>query len=95
MIEAGTPSTGKCAFRSVLAPPGVVMVALPTLLRNQSEREAKGRARGRRKARGQGQYKGRDTPKDTPALVVLVAACLIGVGKSEGPEPCWLVTPTL
>jgi hypothetical protein len=26
--------------------------------------------------------KGRDTPKDTPALVVLIAAWLIGVGKS-------------
>jgi len=28
---------------------------------------------------------GQDTPKDTPALVVLIAAWLIGVGKSEGP----------
>jgi hypothetical protein len=31
-------------------------------------------------------YKGRHTPKDTPSLVVLVAAWLIGVGQSEGPE---------
>jgi hypothetical protein len=29
---------------------------------------------------------GRDTPKDIPTLVVLVAAGLIGVGQSEGPE---------
>jgi hypothetical protein len=28
--------------------------------------------------------KGRDTPKDTPTLVVLVAACLIGVGRAKG-----------
>src|ERR671911_826016 len=46
-------------WHDVRVPPGVVMVAPQTRLRNQREREAKGRARGRRKARGQGKYKGR------------------------------------
>jgi hypothetical protein len=27
---------------------------------------------------------GRDAPKDTPTLVVLVPACLIGVGRAKG-----------
>src|SRR5918995_1436334 len=53
-------------WHDVRVPPGVVMVAPQTRLRNQREREAKGRARGRRKARGQGKYKGRG-PKATPA----------------------------
>ena len=81
------------------APPGVVMLAPLTLLRKAEGTQSKGRVvlPGRVEQRGQQHthYKGRDTPKDTPALVVLVAASLIGVGKSEGPEPCRLVTPTL
>ena len=52
--------------------------------------QSKGRVElpGRVEQRGQQHthYKGRDTPWDTLTPVVLVAAGLIGVGQSEGPE---------
>src|SRR5215208_7995467 len=57
------------ALRGVPAPPGVVMVAPSSTLRNAAARKAKGRAtKGLEVERGQGQYKGR-SPKAPPLWV--------------------------
>jgi len=45
MRETGAPSTGECAFLSVRAPPGIVMVSPLEVPRNAAGRKAKGRAR--------------------------------------------------
>jgi hypothetical protein len=66
------------------------MVSPPALLRKAEGTQSKGRVvlSGLVEQRGQQHthYKGRDTPWDTLTPVVLVAAGLIGVGQSEGPE---------
>ena len=60
--------------------------------------QSKGRVvqpgRGEQRGQQHPHYKGRDTPKDTPALVILVAACLIGTGQNEGSKPgSWKLRP--
>jgi hypothetical protein len=63
MIEADAPSTWCVRVQSVPAPPGVVILAPPTMQRNAqrnaSGAQSEGRAKESPKKRGQGQYKGR------------------------------------
>ena len=71
MIEAGAPSTEEVSgvlFRDVPAPLGVVMLALPRVLRNAQWGKANGRAKEDGKSAAEGHYKGRVSLKAPPRL---------------------------
>ena len=64
------------------APPGIVMVAPPEVLRNAQRAQCEGpRQGGVSTKRGQGQYKGRSPKAPTPVVSILVnpaSACEVG-----------------